>query len=906
MAQFRSQASEGSFRANQLKVSDEVTKLEQASNRRLRGMTEAQAQVEKNRQVFVRAQNIARNITNQGISAANKVRDDRLSTIRSNADKAWQSELNQNKARAKEKEDTYKQLSQLSKTAFNLATGIVKKNKEDQLKAINQIALTNSYDSELLNKISKIDREITNSEYQRTDVVKELLAAGKSQEYIDTTYKHLVKGGGYTNYIENAAVLKNQAFKDSSAFQSILADSTLTPEEKQNQIEILESQLVADLTVNGQTPRAEFLEQHYFPTLRQAKKEAQRTINGEVREALEFKNEAQLINTIRVAYGGRGEKKNPQALLQLITQNNPTGEKIDSAVRIALNQGTLEENKKLAKAKFEGPNGELISLQDRPTTAAIIEQEISKKERQRKTDYDEEQKLLQATNELKVEEYARSLTDDDGGFTNRDWEKLKIYTKSDAFPVGFESKALADFKELTVEKAAIPEMQLQLDEYLETGNATLKGLEAFGLIPPELKTKYVDKINKQTKIRNSNQYTAALDNFDKTIKGTIKSIRNVDYVQGGYNSPDVLWYHGKQQRAFIERVQRYSATMPDTEEAIRLAEQETILNIEKELGATGAVSLQGGIKEYRDLLKQDQNRIVKAQADARELEGFVQTKQARTPEGWVQFYQGTEEIIEASEQLQRGEPSAFFEQIGRKLSPANPMAPWEVQAWFAPAIEGMEPMEPPETFEQIKDRLTPALRQRLLGAESNYQQKVETLMSLTDYPKPVRAAYQVGQEVGSFPVERTGTGTAPSSHTDALMDVATTLGVSPIDLATIISFESAGTFDPGVVGGEGGNYQGLIQFGIPERKAYGVVPGMTFEEQLRGPVLRYFQDRFRAAGWDTQGATLEDLYTTVIAGNPGANRDARDSFGTSARSGVAKMDAHRTQAMKRFGLTQFK
>ena len=152
--------------------------------------------------------------------------------------------------------------------------------------------------------------------------------------------------------------------------------------------------------------------------------------------------------------------------------------------------------------------------------------------------------------------------------------------------------------------------------------------------------------------------------------------------------------------------------------------------------------------------------------------------------------------------------------------------------------------------------------------------------------------------------QRTGTGTAPSTHTDALIEVAATLGVNPIDLATIIGFESAGTYDPGKVGGEGGNYQGLIQFGISERKAYGVVPGMTFEEQLRGPVLRYFQDRFRAAGWETQGATLEDLYTTVIAGNPGANRDARDSFGTSARSGVAKMGGHRAQAMKRFGLTQ--
>ena len=52
----------------------------------------------------------------------------------------------------------------------------------------------------------------------------------------------------------------------------------------------------------------------------------------------------------------------------------------------------------------------------------------------------------------------------------------------------------------------------------------------------------------------------------------------------------------------------------------------------------------------------------------------------------------------------------------------------------------------------------------------------------------------------------------------------------------------------------------------------------------------------------TQGATLEDLYTTVLAGNPGANRDAADSFGTTARSGSKRMfKEHRPAAIQRFG-----
>ena len=140
----------------------------------------------------------------------------------------------------------------------------------------------------------------------------------------------------------------------------------------------------------------------------------------------------------------------------------------------------------------------------------------------------------------------------------------------------------------------------------------------------------------------------------------------------------------------------------------------------------------------------------------------------------------------------------------------------------------------------------------------------------------------------------------PESQTNALIQAASTLGVDPVDLATIIGFETKGTYDPNIVGGENNNYKGLIQFGITERNDYGVVPDMTFEEQLLGPVVRYFQDRFAKAGLSTQGATLEDLYTTVIAGNPKANRNAKDAFGTSARSGVALMGDHRKRALRIF------
>lgn len=150
------------------------------------------------------------------------------------------------------------------------------------------------------------------------------------------------------------------------------------------------------------------------------------------------------------------------------------------------------------------------------------------------------------------------------------------------------------------------------------------------------------------------------------------------------------------------------------------------------------------------------------------------------------------------------------------------------------------------------------------------------------------------------PPQGAGRGGNLSSQARALVAAASTLGVSPLDLATIIGFETGGTYSPSKWGGAGGNYMGLIQFGPNERRAYGAHQGQSFEEQVQGPVVRYFQDRFRGVGMSTQGADLLTLYRTVLGGNPKANIDSRDAFGTSPRSGVGLMAPHRAEAMRRF------
>jgi hypothetical protein len=96
-----------------------------------------------------------------------------------------------------------------------------------------------------------------------------------------------------------------------------------------------------------------------------------------------------------------------------------------------------------------------------------------------------------------------------------------------------------------------------------------------------------------------------------------------------------------------------------------------------------------------------------------------------------------------------------------------------------------------------------------------------------------------------------------------IIATANALGMDPVDLATLIHYESG--FNPNVWGGSGGRHYGLIQFGPTERQQYGVKVG-DISSQLgpNGAIVKYMTDR----GFKP-GMGMLDAYSTINAGRPG-------------------------------------
>jgi hypothetical protein len=125
-------------------------------------------------------------------------------------------------------------------------------------------------------------------------------------------------------------------------------------------------------------------------------------------------------------------------------------------------------------------------------------------------------------------------------------------------------------------------------------------------------------------------------------------------------------------------------------------------------------------------------------------------------------------------------------------------------------------------------------------------------------------------------------GILPSSERQAIFEGAKRLGLDPYEFGAFLSLESGPNMDPNIVGGAGKRHKGLIQFGLPEQKQYGISGPQTRAGQMPA-VLQYFEDRGFKPGMDIGRA-----YATVLGGNPNVSLNAKDSFGTSVSGALPR------------------
>ena len=134
-----------------------------------------------------------------------------------------------------------------------------------------------------------------------------------------------------------------------------------------------------------------------------------------------------------------------------------------------------------------------------------------------------------------------------------------------------------------------------------------------------------------------------------------------------------------------------------------------------------------------------------------------------------------------------------------------------------------------------------------------------------------------------------------------IIEASKELGISPEDFATLISFETSGTFSTSVRGGAGNLHIGIIQFGPQEQIDFGAKQGQTPREQMAA-AMRYFKARKYVPG-----SGILELYSTINAGRPGrpnaTDRRKGGTPGTVLDKVNNQMAGHRKNAQAFLGGT---
>lgn len=183
---------------------------------------------------------------------------------------------------------------------------------------------------------------------------------------------------------------------------------------------------------------------------------------------------------------------------------------------------------------------------------------------------------------------------------------------------------------------------------------------------------------------------------------------------------------------------------------------------------------------------------------------------------------------------------------------------------------------------------------------SDYVEAHSDEMTTSGYAKAIgrlqgplqdRSDYADFERVVAGPMPPSEPGKPGTGFTKVATDIASRFGLSPVDVASVISYETGGTFSSTVMGGKNGQYMGLIQFGPSERAKYGIT-AKSSPEQWSTAVGNFLEDR----GFK-KGMGVLDLYSTINAGSPG-RYNASDGNGT-VRSHTEKiLSEHRVGAEK--------
>ena len=244
MSKFKSFASQGSFRDYQLQAPDEASKIKEETARVIRGKERAQNFLEGNNALYLQAQKLAQQQEEMSRETNFRLESESRRFYKEALDRDFKIQTQNDRVRAAQQQQTFKDLSALSQTAAKMFVDFNTKITENQTNAntVNTIIAGTTFEENLA--IQGMVDNLTEAEFAQQNFIQQMVKEGKDVKALWTLYNNRNTRG----FIENAGVIQNTSYSLAPYLSEVLKnlDSELTPEQKRLQVETAYREWIAN------------------------------------------------------------------------------------------------------------------------------------------------------------------------------------------------------------------------------------------------------------------------------------------------------------------------------------------------------------------------------------------------------------------------------------------------------------------------------------------------------------------------------------------------------------------------------------------------------------------------------------------------------------------------------------
>lgn len=270
MSKFKSYAESGNFRDYLLEAPDQTAKIEQQTQRTLRGMQRAQDFLQENNRLYLQAQKLA-----QGREEAQRETNFQLETEARQAYKDalrrdYEIETQNDRIKAQQQKDTFDKLTSFAKGFAELSLAIDAQQAANSRKDNARRAYAAGADLQTVAAIQQLGSNLTRAEFSQIEFIRRKLDEGGDVDALFALYENRNTRG----FINNIAVAQNTAFGERARIDIELnkwrqENLNATPDEIRAQATMLYREASANVgQVGDRQLNSDLMNQYVFDILR--------------------------------------------------------------------------------------------------------------------------------------------------------------------------------------------------------------------------------------------------------------------------------------------------------------------------------------------------------------------------------------------------------------------------------------------------------------------------------------------------------------------------------------------------------------------------------------------------------------------------------------------------------------